>query len=70
MSLRPPQKAPRKDVENYVRSCEYLISIASVPNSPPFSKEEHRLLEFYTEQMAKLLSTHKRREVHSSERRA
>jgi hypothetical protein len=70
MSLRPPQKAPRKDVENYVRSCEYLISVASVPNSPPFSKEEHRLLERYTEQMAKLLSTHKKGDGHSSENHA
>jgi hypothetical protein len=63
VSLRPPQRSPRNDVETYVRSCEYLISVASVPNSPPFSKEEHRLLEFYTEELAKLLSTYKRREV-------
>ena len=62
MSLYPPQKVLRKDVKEYIRSCEYLLSIASVPNSPPFSREEHRLIEFYTDELAKLLLTRKGKE--------
>ena len=42
-------------LQAYIRACEYFISIASVPNSQPFSEEELQVIRYYVEELAKVV---------------
>jgi len=55
LSPHSPHSFFRKDVQAYIRACEYLISVASVQDSPPFTEEELQVLEYYAEELAKVL---------------
>jgi len=43
-----PFPAFRKEVQDYLRSCEHLISAVISPNSPVLSKEELEMVEYPT----------------------
>ena len=55
LSSHSPHAFFRKDVQAYIRACEYLISVASIQDSPPFTDEELQVLEYYAEELAKVL---------------
>jgi len=42
-------------MQAYIRACEYFISVASVPNSHPFSEEELQVIRYYVEELAKVV---------------
>jgi hypothetical protein len=44
----------RKEVEEYLLSCEYLLSPAVAPHSPPFTPEELAIVNYYSGEIAKL----------------
>lgn len=50
-----PQPFFRKDVQAYIRGCEYLISVASTQDSPPFTEDELQVIEYYADELAKVL---------------
>jgi hypothetical protein len=37
----------RKEVRDYLRSSEYLLSAALTPHTPPFSQEERAMVGYY-----------------------
>ena len=41
-----------KEIHNYTRACEHLIG-ESVRGHNPFSEEELRLVQYYTDEIAK-----------------
>jgi hypothetical protein len=47
-------------VQAYIRACEYFISVASVPDSQPLSEEELQVIEYYVEELAKVLKPFKK----------
>jgi len=55
LSSYSPHSFFRRDVQTYIRACEYLISIASIQDSPPFTEEERQVIEYYAEELAKVL---------------
>jgi hypothetical protein len=55
LSSHSPHSFFRKDVQAYIRAREYLISVASVQESPPFTDEELQVLEYYVQEMARVL---------------
>ena len=42
----------RKEVQDYFKVCEELLSVALTPTAPRFSKEELEFLEFYADELA------------------
>jgi hypothetical protein len=46
----------RKEVLDYVRSCEHLFAALSMPSASPFSKEELDVLEYSVVELQKLLA--------------
>jgi hypothetical protein len=51
----PEPSLPLKiEVQKYIRSCEYVLSLIA-HNDPPLSDEEKRLIEFYREELGKAL---------------
>jgi len=42
-------------MQAYIRACEYFISVASVPNSHPFSEEELQVIRYYVDELAKVV---------------
>lgn len=45
----------RQEVQNYLRSCEHLLSVPAVPHNPPFSPEELQIMNYYTAEVAKMV---------------
>jgi hypothetical protein len=44
-----------KEVQTYLRSCEYLLSIAAVSKNPAVSPSELLVVTHYTAEMAKMV---------------
>ena len=42
----------RKEVQDYLRACEHLLSVAMKSPTPRFSTDELELLEFYAAELA------------------
>ena len=49
-----PPMSYRKEVQEYLRSCEHLIAAALQLNHPPFSPEELEMVEYYAVEIAKM----------------
>ena len=47
----------RKEVKEYIRSCEHLLSDSALSTAVPFSPTERGSIEYYTTELAKLLSS-------------
>ena len=45
----------RQDVQNYLRSCEHLLSAAVTPHNPPFSQDELQIVNYYVGEVAKMV---------------
>jgi hypothetical protein len=45
-----------KEVQDYLRCCEHLLAAAIAPNTPPFSREELVMLEYYADEVAKIVA--------------
>jgi len=52
-SPRPIQVRP--EVQNLIRSCEYILSTASTTGHPPFSEDEQQLLAYYAAELAQMV---------------
>jgi hypothetical protein len=52
----------RKEVKDYVRSCEHLLSDAALPAAVPFSAEECGSIEYYTTEVTKLILSNRCRD--------
>jgi hypothetical protein len=52
----------RKEVKEYIRSCEHLISGAAFSPVVPFSQEECGSIEYYTTEVTKLISSNRCRD--------
>jgi hypothetical protein len=47
----------RHEVQNYVDSCEQLVSVAiDSPNYPPFSQVELQIVDYYADEVATMLA--------------
>ena len=44
----------RREVQDYLRSCEHLLAAALQPNHPAFSKDELGMVAYYGDEIAKL----------------
>jgi hypothetical protein len=42
-------------MQAYIRACEYFISVASLPNTQPFSEEELQVIRYYVEELSKVV---------------
>lgn len=52
----------RKEVKEYIRSCEHLLSDAAISATVPFSQEECGSIEYYTAEVMKLISSNRCRD--------
>jgi hypothetical protein len=53
----------RKEVKEYIRSCEHLLlSDATLSTGAPFSPEECGSIEYYTGEVTKLISSNRCRD--------
>ena len=52
----------RKEVKEYIRSCEHLLSDAALSTAAPFSPEECGSIEYYTAEVSKLISSNRCRD--------
>jgi hypothetical protein len=50
-----PLPTLRKEVEDYLRSCEHLISVPVASHQPPFSPDELAMLKYYAAEVVKML---------------
>jgi hypothetical protein len=55
MSLLP---SVRKEVQEYLGSCERILATAVMPTTPCFSKDELELLEYYAREIAEKILLH------------
>jgi hypothetical protein len=53
----------RKEVKEYIRSCEQLLSDAALSTETSFSAEECGSIEYYTAEVTKLISSKRYRET-------
>jgi len=53
-SFPHPSLPLRPEVQNYLRSCEYLLSIAATSPHTPFSEEERQLMNYYVAEVARI----------------
>jgi hypothetical protein len=52
----------RKEVKEYIRSCEHLLSDATLSTTVPLSPEECGSIEYYTAEVTKLISSNRCRD--------
>ena len=45
----------RSEVQNYLRSCEHLLSVPAAPNNPPFTSDELQIVNYYAAEVAKMV---------------
>jgi len=45
----------RIEVQNYLRSCEHLLSVPAAPHNPPFTTDELRIVNYYVAEVAKMV---------------
>jgi hypothetical protein len=53
-----PLPSIRKEVQDYVNSCEHLLAAATMPTTPSFSKQELELLDYYAAEIAERVLMH------------
>ena len=51
-----PLSTYRKEVQDYLRSCEYLLAAMSVPTPSGFSNEELDIVGYYVAELQKTLA--------------
>jgi hypothetical protein len=58
----------RKEVQNYLRSCEHLISVPAAPHNPPFTPAELQIMEYDAAEVVKMLGqvTKSPRDLHNT----
>jgi hypothetical protein len=44
----------RREIQEYLRSCEHLLAAASTP--PPFTEEERSMVRYYVAEVQKILA--------------
>lgn len=49
-----PPLSIRPEVQKYIRGCEHLLAALSTPHRP-LSEDEYRLIEFYRQELAKMI---------------
>jgi hypothetical protein len=49
-----PYPSMRREIQDYLRSCERLLAAALQPNHPPFSKDELDMVAYYGDEIAKM----------------
>jgi hypothetical protein len=50
-----PFPSLRQEIQNYLRSCEHLLSIPAASHNPPFTSEELQIMNYYGAEMAKMV---------------
>jgi hypothetical protein len=45
----------RQEVQNYLRSCEHLLSVSAMPHHPPFTTDELQIVNYYAAEVAKMV---------------
>lgn len=45
----------RPEVQDYLRSCEHLLSVPVAPHNPPFTEEELLVVNYYAAEVTKML---------------
>ena len=45
----------RQEIQNYLRSCEHLLSVLAASPNPPFTSEELRIMDYYAAEVAKMV---------------
>lgn len=45
----------RHEVQNYLRSCEHLLSVPAAPHNPPFTPDELHIINYYAAEIAKMV---------------
>ena len=53
-----PLPSIRKEVQDYLNSCEHLLAAATTPRAPRLSKHELELLEYYASEISKKVMLH------------
>ena len=53
-----PLPSVRKEVQDYLNSCEHLLAATTRPTTPRFSKHELELLEYYASEIAEKILLH------------
>jgi hypothetical protein len=52
----------RKEMKEYIRSCEHLLSDAALSTATSFSPEECGIIEYYNAEVMKLISSNRCRD--------
>jgi len=50
-----PLPTYRKEVQNYFRSCEHLLSVPAAPHNPPLSTDELQIVKYYVAEVARMV---------------
>jgi hypothetical protein len=50
-----PFPSLRPEIQNYLRSCEHLLSIPAASHNPPFSADELQIMNYYAAEVAKMV---------------
>ena len=50
----PLNKSMRKEIQDYLQCCQYLLSTASMPKAPGLSEDEEGIVEYYAVELSKL----------------
>ena len=53
--MNPTFPSLRVEVQNYLRSCEHLLSVAAAPPYPPFTPDELLIVNYYVAEMGKMV---------------
>ena len=50
----PRTSSIRKEIQDYLQCCQYLLSTASMPKAPGLSEDEEGIVEYYAVELSKL----------------
>ena len=50
----PPFLSLRQEVQNYLRSCEHLLSVPAASHDPQFTEDELQIVNYYAAEVAKM----------------
>ena len=54
--LESPLPTFRKEVLNYLQSCEHLLAVPVAPYYPPFTQDELQMVDYYAKEVAQMLA--------------